>query len=137
MPLPKDITTYNAAQSPAHKKICSTLAKHIDAHLAGLEGAERKLWHRHPVWFLHGNPIVGYSKVADSIRLMFWSGESFNEPNLPKDPADSKFKSAGACYTTATEINPKDLTSWLDKSITIQWDYKNIVKRKGKLLRLK
>jgi hypothetical protein len=26
---------------------------------------------------------------------------------------------------------------WLKKSIAIQWDYKNIVKRKGKLERLK
>ena len=30
-----------------------------------------------------------------------------------------------------------DLKRWLEKSIEIQWDYKNIVKRKGKLERLK
>jgi hypothetical protein len=32
--------------------------------------------------FLHGNPIVGYSKLKDCIRLLFWSGQSFDEPNL-------------------------------------------------------
>lgn len=137
MPLPKDITAYNAAQSTRDKKICVALAKLIDEQLGSLEGAERKVWHRHPVWFIDGNPIVGYSTVADTIRLMFWSGESFDEPGLPKDPADSKFKSAGARYTSANEINAKDLKRWLKKSIEIQWDYKNIVKRKGKLLRLK
>jgi hypothetical protein len=31
----------------------------------------------------------------------------------------------------------KKLKRWLEKSEQIQWDYKNIVKRKGKLERLK
>ena len=137
MPLPKDITAYHAAQSPAHKKICLALAKQIEEGLGSLEGVDRKVWHRHPVWFIDGNPIVGYSTVAGQIRLMFWSGESFEEPGLPKDPAESKFKSAGARYDRADEINAKDLKRWLKKSVEIQWDYKNIVKRKGKLLRLK
>mgnify|MGYP000925941774 CR=1 FL=1 len=42
----------------------------------------------------------------------------------------------GARYTAADQIVASDLTRWLDKSIAIQWDYKNIVKRKGKLVRL-
>ena len=36
-----------------------------------------------------------------------------------------------------SEIKIKDLNRWLKKSKKIQWDYKNIVKRKGKLIRLK
>ncbi|MBL8759582.1 MAG: DUF1801 domain-containing protein, partial [Phycisphaerae bacterium] len=32
--------------------------------------------------------------------------------------------------------NLKDLKRWLKKSVAIQWDYKNIVKRKGRLDRL-
>jgi hypothetical protein len=64
------------------------LAKTIDSKLIE---AENKIWHAHPVWFLDGNPIVGYSK----------------------------------------------LKRWLEKSRGIQWDYKNIVKRKGRLKRLK
>ncbi len=130
----KEITAYNVAQKGDNKAICIKLAKLIDA---GLPEAECKIWHRHPVWFIDGNPIVGYSPIKDCIRLMFWSGQSFDEAGLPADPPDTKFKSAGVRYTAADQISAKDLKRWLKKSVTIQWDYKNIVKRKGKLVRLK
>lgn len=134
MPLPNEIIAYNVAQTPSDKNICDALAKAIDV---ALPSAECKIWHRHPVWFLNGNPIVGYSKLKDAIRLMFWSGQSFNEPGLPAEPPDTKFRSAGIRFTSVDEINAKDLKRWLAKSIAIQWDYKSIVKRKGKLVRLK
>ena len=133
MPIHKDIVSYNAAQSggAGDKRICDALAKAIDKHLPG---AENKIWHRHPVWFLEGNPIVGYSKLKDCIRLLFWSGQSFDEPGL--EPEGS-FKAAEARYTAADQIVAKDLKRWLERSIQIQWDYKSIVKRKGRLERLK
>ena len=128
----KDILTYNNAQSPADKKICQLLAKEISTHLPE---AENKIWHAHPVWFLEGNPIVGYSKLKAGIRLMFWSGASFDEYAL--QPGTGKFKDASITYTSDKEILPKDLKRWIKKSRDIQWDYKNIVKRKGVLERLK
>ena len=36
----------------------------------------------------------------------------------------------------SNQLNTKDIQRWLKKAIKIQWDYKNIVKRKGKLIRL-
>ena len=137
MPLPKDILAYHADQSPADKRICDALAKAIEAALGDQPACERKIWHRHPVWFLDGNPIVGYSKLKGCIRLLFWSGRSFDEPGLPAEPPDGNFQSAGARFTDAKQIPAKDLKRWLEKSIDIQWDYKNLVKRKGKLVRLK
>ncbi|MBX3316874.1 MAG: DUF1801 domain-containing protein [Phycisphaeraceae bacterium] len=131
MPIHEDILAYNATQSETDQPICDTLSKAIDRHL---KGAECKIWHRHPVWFLDGNPIVGYSKLKDCIRLMFWSGRSFDEPGLE---AEGGFKTAGVRYTDADQIVAKDLKRWLAKSADIQWDYKNIVKRKGKLVRLR
>ncbi len=131
MPIPQDILDYNAAQSPADKRICDALAKAIDRHLPG---AESKIWHRHPVWFLDGNPIAGYSKLKDCIRLLFWSGQSFDEPGLQKE---GSFKAAEARFTSVKQIVPADLKRWLAKAAEIQWDYKNIVKRKGKLVRLR
>jgi len=125
----KDIKAYNEVQ-PA-KDVCRILAKIIDAQLPD---AENKIWHRHPVWFLEGNPIVGYHTLKDCTRLLFWSGRSFDEPGLEPEGG---FKTAGVRYTDADQISEKDLKRWLKKSIAIQWDYKNIVKRKGKLLRLK
>lgn len=131
MPIHPEIQAYNAAQSPTDQPICDTLAKAIERHL---RGAECKIWHRHPVWFLDGNPIVGYSKLKGCVRLLFWSGQSFDEPGL--EPEGS-FKAAEARFTGADQISAKDLKRWLARSIEIQWDYKNIVKRKGKLIRLK
>lgn len=126
-----DIQQYHNELSEEDKAIADTLYEVINT---ALPEAESKVWHAHPVWFLDGNPIVGYSKLKDSMRLMFWSGQSFEEEGLA---ASGKFKAADARYTSADQINKKDLKRWLKKSKDIQWDYKNIVKRKGKLERLK
>jgi hypothetical protein len=131
MAIAEDILEYNAAQTAEDQRICEVLSKAIDRHLPG---AECKIWHRHPVWFIDGNPLVGYSKLKGCIRLLFWSGQSFDEPGLA---AEGSFKAAEARYTAADEIVAADLKRWLGKAIAIQWDYKNIVKRKGKLERLK
>ena len=131
MPIHNDIEAYNASQSDADKCICDALARAIDRHL---KGAECQIWHRHPVWFLDGNPIVGYQKLKDCIRLLFWSGQSFGEPDLAPE---GSFKAAEARYTSDDQISAKDLKRWLKKATEIQWDYKNIVKRKGRLERLK
>jgi hypothetical protein len=123
----QNIETYNKALGARDKEICDLLAEEITRRLPT---ALNKIWHGHPVWFLDGNPIVGYSKLKDSVRLLFWSGQSFEEAGLHKE---GSFKAAEARYTEATQINKKDLARWLEKSKTIQWDYKNIVKRKGVL----
>ena len=128
----KDIRAYNNAQSAAGKKICNLLAKEISA---GLPEAENKIWHAQPVWFLDGNPVAGYSKLKSGIRLLFWSGVSFDEEAL--QPGTGKFKDASVTYTSDAEIKTKDLKRWLKKARDIQWDYKNVVKRKGVLERLK
>lgn len=128
----KTILTYNNQQTTDDKAICDQLAEIIQG---ALPTAESMVWHAHPVWFLDGNPIVGYSKQKPGIRLMFWSGADFEENGLPV--LGKKFKDASVYYTSAEEINTKDLKRWLRKAKSIQWDYKNIVKRKGKLVRLK
>ncbi len=126
-----DIKAYNDSQTTEEAAVCNKLAKAIDKEL---KEAESKIWHAHPVWFLDGNPVVGYSKLKGGIRLLFWSGQSFEEDDLQKE---GSFKAAEARYTSAKEINKEDLQRWLQKARDIQWDYKNIVKRKGKLERLK
>jgi hypothetical protein len=122
---------YNEKQQDIDKLICDVLAGEIDR---ALPGAESKIWHSHPVWFLDGNPIVGYSKQKPGIRLMFWSGADFEEAGL--NVVGKKFKDASVFYSDSSEIKKVDLRRWLKKSKTIQWDYKNIVRRKGKLERL-
>jgi len=128
----KEIELYNGQQTTSDKEICDLLALMIDNELTE---AEAKIWHSHPVWFLDGNPIVGYSKQKKGVRLMFWSGADFAEISL--DVQGGKFKDASIFYHHVCQIHAADLTRWLKKSREIQWDYKNIVKRKGKLERLK
>jgi Domain of unknown function (DU1801) len=127
-----EIQSYNNKQEAEYNKICNLLSGIIDK---SLKKAACKIWHSHPVWFIEENPIVGYSKQKAGIRLMFWSGASFEEEKL--NIRGSKFKDASVFYNNPSEINSKDLKRWLKKSEEIQWDYKNIVKRKGKLERLK
>lgn len=128
----KEIHHYNHLQSSEDREICQQLASLIDAEL---KTEENKIWHAHPVWFIDGNPIVGYSKQKKGIRLMFWSGADFEEENL--NIRGEKFKDASIFYNNVSEIKPKEVKRWLNKSKIIQWDYKNIVKRKGHLERLK
>jgi len=126
------IQLYNANQSPTDQPICTLLAETIDK---ALPEAESRIWHAHPVWFLNGNPIVGYSKQKAGLRLMFWSGADFEEEDL--NVKGAKFKDASIFYTAVEQVKITSLKRWLKKSKIIQWDYKNIVKRKGKLERLK
>lgn len=127
----KEIQAYNNKQAAEDKEICDFLAEQIDLNLSD---AENKIWHAHPVWFLDGNPIVGYSKLKGSVRLLFWSGQSFEEADLQHE---GSFKAAEKRYTAVDQVKPKDLKRWLKKAREIQWDYKNLVKRKGVLERLK
>ena len=101
------IDAFHAAQAEEDRRICDVLRGEIEA---GLSAAEGGVWHAHPVWFIEGNPIVGYSKLKDCVRLLFWSGQGFRTPGLTPE---GTFKAPG-----------------------VQWDYKNIVKRKGRLERL-
>lgn len=126
-----DTAKYNDAQAPNDRKICNLLAREISR---GLPEAENKIWHAHPVWFLDGNPIVGYSKLKSCVRLLFWSGQSFEEEGLEKE---GSFKAAEARYTAADQVDAASLERWLAKAREIQWDYKNLVRRKGRLERLK
>ena len=123
-------TTYNQSLNPSDREICDLLAKEIGKVLPD---AENKIWHAHPVWFLDGNPVVGYGKLKDCIRLLFWSGQSFEEKGLK---SEGSFKAAEARYTAADQVNTEELSRWLLKAREIQWDYKNIVKRKGLLERV-
>ena len=127
-----EIQNYNQQFSSDDREIVEKLAKIINENLPE---AENKIWHAHPVWFLEGNPIVGYSKQKAGMRLMFWSGKSFEDEKL--NILGGKFQDASIFFNSVEEINENDLKKWLQKSREIQWDYKNIVKRKGQLLRLK
>jgi hypothetical protein len=126
-----DTKEFNDAQGPIDRPICQLLAEHIDCKLTE---AENKIWHAHPVWFLGGNPIVGYSKLKDCVRLLFWSGQSFKEKGLNKE---GTFKAAEARYTAADQVDPEKLGRRLAEARDVQWDYKNLIRRKGRLERLK
>jgi hypothetical protein len=112
------------------RKIGQMLAEIIEQQLPYTES---KIWHAHPVWFIDGNPITGFSKLKDCMRLLFWSGQSFDEPGLSPE---GKFKAAEKRFTNSSQIDSDELRRCLEKATTIQWDYKNIVKRKGVLLPL-
>ncbi len=126
-----DIHTYDDTQTGSAKAICELLAREIHS---AFPNAESKVWHGHPVWFLAGNPIVGYAVRKDNVQPLFWSGQSFDEPGLKPE---GTFKAAEFRISDVAEINPKDLARCLGKAKSIQWDYKNIVKRRGVLERLK
>ena len=126
-----DTKKYNQTQAPGDRKICQLLAEQIDRFLPE---AENKVWHAHPVWFLDGNPIVGYSKLKDSVRLLFWSGQSFKAKGLREE---GSFKAADARYTAVDQVDTEKLGRWLAEARDVQWDYKNLPRRKGRLERLK
>ncbi len=124
------IRAYTATQKDEAKKICTLLLKEFSG---GLKGAESKMWHGSPVWFYDGNPVAAFTKLKDSVQVLFWSGQSFDEPGLTKE---GSFKAAEKRYQTVDQVKVGELRRWLKKAKTIQWDYKNIVKNRGRLVRL-
>ncbi len=126
-----EIATYNNGLSEDDKAICDLLRQEIDK---ALPEATSKNWHGAPVWFLDGNPTAGYSKLKNSVRLMFWSGADFDEGSL--EPGSGKFKDAHIDYTSADQVDTNDIARYLEKSKTIQWNYRDIIKHKGKLEKL-
>ena len=122
------IQTYNNSQTGEFKKICEELARELNQKFPV---EESKVWHGGPVWFLKENPIAGYWVRKNEVRLLFWSGQAFDEPGLKKE---GSFKAAEAHYTSVGQINKTDLHRWFEKAAKMQWDYKNIVKRKGELV---
>lgn len=131
MTIPSDIFDYESHLEPSDKSICEILRHEIAKNLSE---AISKVWHGHPVWFLENNSIVWYSKLKDSVQLLFWSGQSFDEVWLMDN---GNFQAAEKRYTSIEQIDNIELTRWLEKSRDIQWDYANIVKRKWRLERLK
>lgn len=121
------VKCYSDAQADDAKAVCQALAAEIALALPQAEG---KVWHGGPVWFIEGNPVAGYWVRKKGVQLLFWSGQSFDEPGLRPE---GKFKAAEANYANASEINPADLRRWLDKAARMQWNYKDIVKRRGVL----
>ena len=126
-----EIEIYNESQSAENEKICKLLMHEINCNLAE---AKSKIWHGSPVWFIDDNPVVGYCKLKNCIQLLFWSGQTFEEKGLKPE---GKYKASEARYTEVNQINIEELTQWIRKSREIQWDYKNIIRRKGVLERLK
>lgn len=124
------IEDYHSFHAEADRLIFEALREEITE---GLREAESKVWHAHPVWFLNGNPIVGYSKLKSCVRLFFWSGQSFPTPGLT---AEGTFMAAAKRYASLCDANRQHVQTWLRDAQDIQWDYKNIVKRKGNLVRL-
>ena len=122
----EEIATYISLLDENYQEIALRLFETIETNLVS---TENKIWHRHPVWFIDGNPIVGFDKLKNGLRLMFWSGASFDEEQLKI--GSGKFKDASITYTSLNQVNTDDVKRWVEKSAKIQWDYKNIVKRKG------
>lgn len=127
----REVSNYHATFPENERQICQRLMDAIEQILPQAMG---KVWHGSPVWFIDGNPIVGYSKLKQHVQLLFWSGQSFDETGLT--PV-GKHKAAEAVFTSPAGIDPDQLAIWLGKAVEIQWDYKNIVKRNGELVRLK
>lgn len=126
-----EYAAYRVSLSASHQAIGDVLYSAIATELTE---ATFKIWHRHPVWFLNGNPIVGFSSQKKGLRLMFWSGSDFGEPDL--NVKGGKFKDASVFFNQVGEVTLHDLVRWIQKARSIQWDYKNIVQRKGILERI-
>jgi hypothetical protein len=54
----EEIKLYIDKQTIRDQEICWKLFEIIDSEYSELEN---KIWHAHPVWFMEGNPIVGYN----------------------------------------------------------------------------
>ena len=125
MKIGQDILDYQSELSDDYAEIGAVIIKLISKALPKTEG---KVWHGHPVWFIDGNPVVGYSLKKAGIEVLFWSGQSFKLEGLR---AIGKFKAAGIALPTIKDLNKKSMTAWLAEAVAIQWDYQNLPKKRS------
>lgn len=123
--VPDDILGYHERLDAEARPICDLLLEIIERELPD---AERKVWHAHPVWFFDGNPVVGYDRLKASVRLLFWSGRSFEEEGLSPEGG---FQAAEARYTAPEQVDAVALRRWLAKAREIQWNYRDIRRNRG------
>jgi hypothetical protein len=131
MKISQDIQDYQSELSADEAEIGAALIKLISK---SLPGAEAKVWHGHPVWFIDGNPVVGYSLKKAGIEVLFWSGQSFELEGLR---AIGKFKAAGFAVPSLKSLDKKAMTAWLAEALAIQWDYQNLPKKRALVKRTK
>lgn len=125
MTIPADILSYQESLDEMARPICDRLLGLIET---ALPDAERKVWHAHPVWFFEGNPVVGFDRLKQSVRLLFWSGQSFATPGLQPE---GSFKAAEIRLTDAAQIDDERVAKWLNESREIQWNYRDIRRNRG------
>jgi len=116
------VAAYARVQQPRFRKTCDHLREVIEA---ALPQAACRVWHGSPVWFIEGNPVVGYYVTAKSVNLLFWNGRAFREPDL--EPV-GKYTAAQARFTRTESINPGHLRRWLGKARSDVLDSKAIVR---------
>jgi len=124
MNLGLDIAAYNDKLGEQERGIALELCALISKNLPAAEG---KVWHGHPVWFIDGNPIVGYSLKKSGIEMLFWSGQSFKSDALR---AIGKFKAAALSIPNKEALDPTLITALLIEAKSIQWDYANLPKKR-------
>ena len=120
-----DIAQYHATLDEADVMLAAELQRVIEAELPQAEG---KVWHGHPVWFIEGNPVVGYHRLKGGMRVLFWSGQSFPTPGLT---ANGSFQAADFMPTSADAVKDFPFVQWLAEARTVQWDYKNLPKNRA------
>jgi hypothetical protein len=122
-----DIIEYNQGLADAE---CALAAALVEVFESKLPAAEGKVWHGHPVWFLDGNPLMGYSLKKAGIEVLFWSGKSFATEGLRPI---GKYQAAGISIETIEDV--AKVGAYMTETKSIQWDYKNLPKL-GKLEKL-
>ena len=127
MGIGKDILDYNNELEKTNRSLAETFCDGIGKVIPQAEG---KVWHGHPVWFINGNPVAGYSLKKAGLEVLFWSGQSFRTPGLK---AIGKYQAAG--FSFASKEDAKALETWFTEAIAIQWDYANLPKNR-ELLKL-
>lgn len=115
-----DIQEYNSNLDDAHREIAQGLCDLVSQALPSSEG---KVWHGHPVWFIDGNPIAGYSLKKSGIEVLFWSGKSFATAGL--HPV-GKYQAAGIAIETADDVDK--VKPFMAEAGSVQWNYKDLPK---------
>ena len=118
------VAGYARGLPPAQARICRLLRAEVDR---ALPAASSKIWHGGPVWFIGEVPIVGYDATATGVKLLFWNGQAFGEPEL--EPM-GKFKAAEIRFESADQIETRPLRRWLTKARTQVWDLREVRARR-------
>jgi hypothetical protein len=110
------IESYIATLDEPLAAVAITLRDHIDS---SIPGAERRIWHGHPVWMVGSKPVAGFKAYPKYVTFMLWRGQEVADETGSLQAAGSAGM-ATVKVSNAAKVHGPVLRHWLEQAAALE-----------------